>query len=309
MTILVDNLLTGEPGLQVTNARLAASAEAGTVTVLTAGSRAVYDDTHTIHTHPAIRIASGHHRQETPRLRVTLPPAPWAVRWYVWHPTLQPAGYGTDEVRWLADLGGTGVVTVETAAGYVAARLQPQDLAAEWVSPTVGGTNRSLGRWVRMELRRTGSSLDVRMFEGHDTDPVRTGTWASPPNVTVLDLTGYRWRRRATLYWGDQGTAVRDLQLELIDLGYSLGPAGADGDFGNATHTAIQSFQSSRGLTPVDGVPGPETRAAMDMALGQAPPPLWLSHLAVADGEWIGPAELPPEPVQRRRLHVGYLPI
>lgn len=309
MTLLVENTLGGAPGQQVTNARLTESAAAGTVTVLTPGTRATYDDTRTIHGNPTIRLESGHHRQETPRVRVPVPSAPWAARWYVWAPNLQNAGHGTDEVRWLSALGTVGLVVVETAAGWVAARLQPTDLAAEWTSPTVGGTNRGVGQWLRLELRRDGTSLDLRIFEGHDTTPMRTGTWSGAPSPTVLDLTGYRYRRRPTLYWGDQGTAVRDLQLELLDLGYDLGPAGPDGDFGNMTSFAVQDFQAARGLTPVDGVPGPETRAAMDLALGLAITPTWLSHLAVSDGDWVGPADPPPEPVHRRRLHVGYLPI
>lgn len=312
MTILVDNTMSGEPGLQVTNARLAATAEVGTVTIASPGSRAVYDDTQTVHTHPSIRISSGHHRAETPRLRATLPTSgPWSARWYTWLPRLQDAGHGINEIRNLMVLPDYAWVPHATAAGNVGSRLHAPDLAADalaWDEET--GNAVSIGQWVRIEARYDGTDLETRVFAGHDTTRYRGNIWRSLPDPgRTLDLTGYRWRRRATLYWGDQGTQVRDLQLELLDLGYDLGPAGADGDFGNATHNAVMAFQTSYGLTPVDGVPGPETRAAMDMALGLAPPPLWVSHLAISDGPWVGPADPPPEPVHRRRLHVGYLPI
>ncbi|MFE9642352.1 peptidoglycan-binding protein [Nocardiopsis alba] len=315
MTILVDNTLSGEPGLQVTNARLVESAEAGTVTIAAGGTRAVYDDTRAIHGRPAIRIASGHHRGETPRLRVTLPSTgPWSARWYAWIPDLASAGLGTGEVRSLAVLPTHAWVAHPTAAGNLGSRLHIPDLAApsiSWDDET--GTATGLAQWVRIELRYSGGAsgtFESRAYPGHEPTRHRGNRWNSWPDLgRTLDLTAYRWRRRATLYWGDQGVAVRDLQLELLDLGYNLGPAGADGDFGNATLSAVQSFQTARGLSPVDGIPGPETRAAMDLALGRVPPPTWISHLAIADGPWIGPAEPPPEPAHRRRLHVGYLPI
>nr|WP_246422085.1 peptidoglycan-binding domain-containing protein [Nocardiopsis mwathae] len=122
-----------------------------------------------------------------------------------------------------------------------------------------------------------------------------------------MGLTGYRYLRRRTLYWGDQGTEVRDLQRELQDLGYDIGPAGADGDFGNGTYFAVKKFQAKYGISPDDGIPGPETRAAMDYQLGRRFPPLWVSHLAVSDEGWVGPVPDPtpvPEP-RPARFTVG----
>lgn len=98
--LLTENALTGTAGVQVTNARLADTAGTGTVTIASAGSRAVYDDTHTVHGNSMVRISSGHHRQETPKLRVALPSSGlWCARWYSWVPHLQTAGHGTSEVR------------------------------------------------------------------------------------------------------------------------------------------------------------------------------------------------------------------
>ncbi|WP_435112013.1 peptidoglycan-binding domain-containing protein [Nocardiopsis synnemataformans] len=305
MSLLLDNTLSGEPGVQVSAATLAASAALGTITLGSAGPRAVYDDAYTVHGRPAIRISSGYHRGDTPRLRVTLPAAPWSIRFYLWHPSIP---HSTGERRWVAALAGMGLVTYENASAQIGSRLQPNDLAAAEHTASFSGPAPGPAQWLRVEMACTGTSTTVRFYPGHQPDAPRQMVFTQAP-AGPMDLTAYRLRKRNTLYWGDQGTEVRDLQLELLDLGYDLGPAGADGDFGNATLSAVQSFQSTRGLSPVDGVPGPETRAAMDLALGRVPAPMWVSHLAVATGEWIGPAAPPPVPTTPRALRPGPLPI
>lgn len=61
------------------------------------------------------------------------------------------------------------------------------------------------------------------------------------------------------------------LQRALIALGYDLGRAGADGRIGDATKTAIRSFQQFYGLF-VDGIAGRQTQTALKQALA-APKP------------------------------------
>jgi peptidoglycan hydrolase-like protein with peptidoglycan-binding domain len=56
----------------------------------------------------------------------------------------------------------------------------------------------------------------------------------------------------------EQRTAITQLQQRLIDLGYDLGPMGADGIYGQRTASAIRAYQEANGLT-VDGDAGPET--------------------------------------------------
>lgn len=58
-----------------------------------------------------------------------------------------------------------------------------------------------------------------------------------------------------TLRRGSTGAAVKAMQLLLIGYGFSCGSWGADGEFGEATLTALRSFQRSRGLEP-DGICG-----------------------------------------------------
>lgn len=306
--MLAENRLDGDPGDQVSNTSLAAAATAGTVTILGAGARAVYDSTETVLGFPTVRVASGYHRGDTPRLRVSLPSAPWSVRWYVWHPSI-PAGTG--ERRWLASIGGTGLSSYENASAQVGARLQPADLAAAETVPTFTGTPPGPGQWLRVELVCDGTNTVARFYRGHDTADPRQMLFTGQVLSGPLDITGFRFRRRTTLYWGDEGAEVAALQSELIDLHYNLGAAGADGQYGDLTFNAVQSFQQTRGLTPADGIAGPETRAAMDLALGRIPPDLWVSHLAVGDGQWIGPAATPlPDDIDTpRALRPGPLPI
>jgi hypothetical protein len=50
----------------------------------------------------------------------------------------------------------------------------------------------------------------------------------------------------------------------LIAMGYAMGSAGADGNFGPGTQSAVTRFQESRGL-PATGIANPETIAALDL--------------------------------------------
>lgn len=70
---------------------------------------------------------------------------------------------------------------------------------------------------------------------------------------------------------GDEGAEVKQLQENLIKLGYSCGSWGADGDFGNDTEKAVKKFQQDKGLE-VDGVVGPLTQAAITKALASLVP-------------------------------------
>lgn len=56
---------------------------------------------------------------------------------------------------------------------------------------------------------------------------------------------------------GDKSSSVKALQLLLIGNGYSCGRAGADGDFGSGTDSALRKYQKAKALA-VDGKAGAE---------------------------------------------------
>ena len=65
---------------------------------------------------------------------------------------------------------------------------------------------------------------------------------------------------------GDDGADVKQLQRDLIKLGFSCGAYGADGEFGDCTEQAVEAFQRAHGI-PDTGVYDAATREAMEAAL------------------------------------------
>ncbi|AOY76186.1 spore cortex-lytic enzyme [Clostridium formicaceticum] len=71
------------------------------------------------------------------------------------------------------------------------------------------------------------------------------------------------------LYWGSSGNEVTELQNRLTRWGYYDGPIS--GTYGPQTYEAVRLFQQRNGLV-VDGVVGPQTRAALGMPTQAAAP-------------------------------------
>lgn len=79
---------------------------------------------------------------------------------------------------------------------------------------------------------------------------------SSPPTPSI-DTSNY-----PTIRYGEKSAWAKLLQQALIVRGYSCGSAGADGDFGSDTLSAVKKFQKDQKLV-VDGVVGPNTWAAL----------------------------------------------
>ncbi|MGF1749022.1 pesticin C-terminus-like muramidase [Vibrio cionasavignyae] len=97
----------------------------------------------------------------------------------------------------------------------------------------------------------------------------------STPDKLELLASGYG----EPLSKGSKGFEVKAIQEALIDLGFDLGPEGADGDFGKATESAIKQFQKVYEPThtthqtyqsgEVDGTVGKNTILALDEAVNE----------------------------------------
>lgn len=72
---------------------------------------------------------------------------------------------------------------------------------------------------------------------------------------------------------GCEGADVRQLQLNLIRLGFSCGRWGADGEFGDCTEQAVEAFQRVHDLEET-GVYDAATREAMEKALDRLDEPV-----------------------------------
>ena len=118
--------------------------------------------------------------------------------------------------------------------------------------------DRSWNRWGLME----------KYF---DYSAVTSSSGSTSSGSTTTDAEfGHR-----TLKKGCTGNDVKALQQALIDLGFSCGKYGADGEFGSATLSAVKAFQLVHGLE-VDGIVGEKTFAK-------------LRELMIEDGDPIDP--------------------
>lgn len=73
--------------------------------------------------------------------------------------------------------------------------------------------------------------------------------------------------RQPILRMGSRGEAVVQLQMQLQQRGYSVGPDGADGIFGSATEIAVKKFQEDRDLRPINGIVGPQIWQGLEKPL------------------------------------------
>lgn len=117
------------------------------------------------------------------------------------------------------------------------------------------------GHFVHIDTR------DYRSFWYGKSEQPRTtfGTYneSSSGSVSPSVSTSYL---DTILNLGDYGSAVKNMQLKLIRLGYSCGAEGADGDFGVSTKKAVEKFQKDAGVG-VDGIAGNQTLTAIDNAI------------------------------------------
>lgn len=116
-----------------------------------------------------------------------------------------------------------------------------------------------LGKSLSDSLKEQLSGLDdamARLSQGLPTGYSGNGSGGDVGGGSSIPWDGKYYK------YGSSGDTVRRIQKNLIDQGFSVGAAGADGIFGNATLSAIKAFQKAMGLA-VDGIVGPDTWAKL----------------------------------------------
>lgn len=105
---------------------------------------------------------------------------------------------------------------------------------------------------------------------------------------------------------GDEDSSlVKQMQANLIRLGYDCGKWGADGDFGDATELALMKFQRDHNLDD-DGQYGPLTHAAMEAAISALNKPVeYPKSVKIEGGDcWVRSAPDKTDP--KNRLGVAH---
>ena len=109
--------------------------------------------------------------------------------------------------------------------------------------------------WFHTHMNEIAESAAKGLCEYFGIPYVAPAATPSTPTMTT-----------AILRKGSAGPEVKSLQKKLLQIGYYLGSYGADGDYGDATVTAVRKFQKDNSLA-VDGEAGPNTLAAVNKVL------------------------------------------
>ncbi|EKD44013.1 MAG: Ig domain protein group 2 protein, partial [uncultured bacterium] len=95
--------------------------------------------------------------------------------------------------------------------------------------------------------------------------PVDSSTIYPAPAETLPVVASFVFKKNLSL--GSVNTDVKQLQMALKDLGFFTYPRFTT-TFGPVTRDAVKAFQKANGITPVNGMFGPLTRAAMNKLAG-----------------------------------------
>ena len=141
-------------------------------------------------------------------------------------------------------------------AAHTAMVVKPGQLVAARINElgqTVGGQSGDQnGREICQQAYYNYPWTTVLRYAGTET-PVNTGQKEEQGKDGAV-----RGIVLPTVRYGMKGDTVRAVQGILIARGFSVGPEGADGDFGYNTRQAVRRFQRAMGIA-VDGVIGYET--------------------------------------------------
>lgn len=155
--------------------------------------------------------------------------------------------------------------TIGDACDIVVSGHAPREVAAYCESIGILGiglyeTNAD-GHFVHIDVR------DYKSFWYGQACAARTtfGGYAANTNTSGTQNN----QQSGILSSGSKGQAVKELQENLIKLGYNVGATGADGEYGYSTMVAVKNFQKKSGFSAADqdGICGAKTKAAIDSAV------------------------------------------
>ncbi|KAA6452730.1 peptidoglycan recognition protein family protein [Bacillus swezeyi] len=147
--------------------------------------------------------------------------------------------------------------TIQNAAGLVADLCKRFKLSTDKIVRHYDVTNKNCpAPWVNDSSKLAAFRKKVDGLLGNKT--VSNSTASSSQGSPSSSL----------LKKGDKGTEVKELQNNLLKLGYKLPKYGADSHFGDETVAAVKAFQKDQGIS-VDGIVGKDTRAKINAALSK----------------------------------------
>ena len=154
------------------------------------------------------------------------------------------------------------------AADIVVSGVLPREVAKYAESIGINGIGlyetSTDGNFTHIDTRTTKSFWYGQAQSPRSTFGGSNATNSSSSNTNSASTT-------TTLSRGMSGSKVKELQEKLINLGYSCGPSGADGDYGAKTAEAVEAFQNAhKDKLAVDGVAGPKTLSLIDELSGSS---------------------------------------
>ena len=124
---------------------------------------------------------------------------------------------------------------------------------------TGGQTGDQNGKEITLQSYYNYPWTCVLRYDGTEsTEPAKP----AEPAKTTEPSTGVQGIILPMVKIGDKGETVRAVQGILIGRGFSVGPDGADGDFGYNTRQGVLNFQRYKHLT-LDGIVGEKTWKAL----------------------------------------------
>lgn len=147
------------------------------------------------------------------------------------------------------DINHTGVVIRVSGGSVITVEGNSSDQVAERVY-SISDTSRIAGYGRPNWAAASGTDIDT---------PVSVPTLSADPSAPVQRTFDLRF---PYLRRGSIGAFVIAVQFQLMGQGYSVGPDGADGDYGGNTEEAVKEYQLNVHLEP-DGIVGPKTSACL----------------------------------------------